>query len=46
MGKNLNVFKDSPKMVDIPHLTYMSKACQALRYDCRFAFLYLQTAYF
>ena len=24
----------------------MSEACQALRYDCQFAFYYLQTAYF
>ena len=27
-------------------LTCMSEACQALRYNCQFAFHYLQTAYF
>ena len=27
-------------------LTCISEACQALRYDCQFAFYYLQTAYF
>ena len=27
-------------------LTCLSEACQALRYDCQFAFHYLQTTYF
>ena len=27
-------------------LTYLSEASQALRYDCQFAFHFLQTAYF
>ena len=27
-------------------LTCLSEACQALRYDCQFAFHFLQTAYF
>ena len=27
-------------------LTCLSEACQTLRYDCQFAFHYLQTAYF
>ena len=27
-------------------LTCLSEACQTLRYDCQFAFRYLETAYF
>ena len=27
-------------------LTCLSEACQALRYDCQFAFHFLQTVYF
>ena len=40
-----NIFKDTSTMVST-HLTCKSETCQALKYDCQFAFRYLQTAYF
>ena len=42
-GRIKNNFLKTPKYTQ---LTCWSEACHALRYDCQFAFYYLQTAYF